>query len=100
MSKILAASSWSSGKDSCFACYKAKQQGHKITSLINFTNFNGTGSVSHGLSAAIIKKQASLAGIPFLQKAMPKNGYTDEFKKLIEELKIKDDIKEIGRAHV
>ena len=90
-----AISLWSGGKDSCFACYKAKQQGHRITSLINFTNFDGAGSVSHGLSAAIINKQARLADIPFLQKAMPQKGYTEAFKALIEELKIKDGIEGI-----
>ncbi len=90
-----AVSLWSGGKDSCFACYKAKQQGHKITSLINFTNIDGAGSVSHGLSAAIIKKQACLADIPFLQKAMPQTGYTDAFKTVIKELKTKDGIEGI-----
>lgn len=90
-----AVSLWSGGKDSCFACYKAKQQGHKITSLINFSNIDGTFSVSHGLSADIIKKQADLTGIPFLQKAMPEKGYTDAFKKLIEGFKIEDGIEGI-----
>lgn len=90
-----AVSLWSGGKDSCFACYKAKQEGHEITSLINFADANGRSSVSHGLSAAIIKRQARLAGIPFLQKTMPKDGYTDAFKALIEKFKIKDGIEGI-----
>ena len=29
-------SSWSGGKDSCFACYKALKAGYKITHLVNF----------------------------------------------------------------
>lgn len=86
---------WSGGKDSCFACYKAKQQGHRIISLINFTNADGTGSVSHGLSASIIQRQVVLIDIPFLQKAMPQKGYRDAFKALIEELKTKKGIEGI-----
>jgi len=86
---------WSGGKDSCFACYKAKQQGHRIISFINFTNADGTGSVSHGLSASIIQRQVVLIDIPFLQKAMPQKGYRDAFKALLEELKTKEGIEGI-----
>jgi len=86
---------WSGGKDSCFACYKAKLQGHRIISLINFADSDGTGSVSHGLSADIIRKQARLIDIPFLQKAMPKKGYREAFKALIEDYKIKEGIEGI-----
>ena len=83
---------WSGGKDSCFACYKAKQQGYQILSVINFTDSDRVNSVSHGLSADIIQKQADLIDIPLLQKAMPKKGYKDAFKVLIEELKAKEGI--------
>jgi uncharacterized protein (TIGR00290 family) len=93
--KMKAVSLWSGGKDSCFACYKAKSEGHRIASLINFTDSRGSGSVSHGLSADIIRKQARLIDIPFLQKAMPQKGYRDAFKTLIEELKTKEGIEGI-----
>jgi len=86
---------WSGGKDSCFACYKAKLQGHRIVLLINFADSDGTGSVSHGLSADIIRKQTRLIDIPFLQKAMPEKGYREAFKALIEEYKIKEGIEGI-----
>ena len=86
---------WSGGKDSCFACYKAKQQGYQIVSVVNFTNSDGCDSVSHGLSANIIQRQAGLIDIPLLQKAMPRKGYTDEFKVLVEELKVKEGIEGI-----
>jgi len=86
---------WSGGKDSCFACYQAKLQGHQISAVVNFTNSDGTGSVSHGLSAEIIQRQTEMIEIPLLQKAMPKQGYRDAFKALIEELKTKEGIKGI-----
>ena len=86
---------WSGGKDSCFAYYKAKQQGYQIISVINFTDSDRVNSVSHGLSADIIQKQADLIDTPLLQKTMPKKGYKDAFKVLIEELKAKEGIEGI-----
>jgi len=86
---------WSAGKDSCLACYKAKLAGHKISFLVNFANSKGENSISHGLSAQIIRHQASLAGIPLIQKAMPLMNYREEFEKLILELKKKEGIEGI-----
>lgn len=90
-----AVSLWSGGKDSCFACYKAKLQGHQVVSLINFTDYDGNGSLSHGLSADIIQRQSSFTGIPFLQKSMPKKNYRDAFQALIREYKINEGIEGI-----
>ncbi len=78
---------WSGGKDSCFACYKAKSEGYNIVSLFNFTNYDGKNSISHGLSSQIIRKQVSLLDIPLFQKAMPKKNYREEFKNVINEWK-------------
>ncbi|MFA5144555.1 MAG: diphthine--ammonia ligase [Candidatus Omnitrophota bacterium] len=86
---------WSAGKDSCFACYKAIGSGHDVLALINFTQTNGRESLSHGLSSDAILKQAKLTGIPVVQKAMPKEGYRDEFKRLISEWKDKKGIQGI-----
>jgi uncharacterized protein (TIGR00290 family) len=86
---------WSGGKDSCFACYKAKSQGHEVISLINFTDYSGHGSLSHGLSADIIQRQSCFIGIPFLQKSMPKKGYRDAFQALIQEYKTKEGVEGI-----
>lgn len=86
---------WSGGKDSCFACYKAKSQGHQVISLINFTDSEGVSSVSHGLSASIIKRQTSLVGIPLMQKPMPQKGYPDAFQELIRDYKAKEGIEGI-----
>ena len=83
---------WSGGKDSCFACYKAVSEGHKIISLMNFTQPDGELSLSHGLPANIIKDQASLAGIPILQKGMPWGSYEKEFKALINDWKKEKDM--------
>ncbi len=86
---------WSGGKDSCFACYKAKLQGYQVVSLINFTNYDGNGSLSHGLSADIIQRQLRFIGIPFLQKPMSQKNYRDAFQALIQEYKINEGIEGI-----
>ncbi len=80
-----AVSLWSGGKDSCFACYQAKLQGHKIVSVFNFVNPDGNSSLSHGLSAGIIQRQLATVDIPFLQKSMPREGYRHAFIELINE---------------
>ncbi len=78
---------WSGGKDSCLACYRARSKGYEVVGLQNFTAGSGVNSLSHGLSAKVIGRQAKMTGIPSFQKAMPKEGYRDEFKRLIEEWK-------------
>ena len=82
-----AISLWSGGKDSCLACYKAISGGHDIAGLLNFMTSSQTNSLSHGLSAEVIGRQAGMTGIPSFQKAMPKEGYRDEFIKVIKEWK-------------
>lgn len=74
---------WSAGKDSCFAGYIAKQKGHQILALFNFTKADGKSSLSHGLSREIIRKQAEMTGIPIVQKAVTWGNYRREFKKLV-----------------
>lgn len=86
---------WSGGKDSCFACYLAIKAGHTLITLLNFAREDGSHSISHGLSAEIISRQAEHTGIPFLQNAMPSAFYRDEFKRLIAGLKKKDGIEGI-----
>jgi uncharacterized protein (TIGR00290 family) len=86
---------WSAGKDSCFACYKARAMGHQVVSLVNFMQPHGKDSLSHGLSAELISKQAGLTGIPLIQKAMPQGSYEKEFKNLIMQWKEKRGIQGI-----
>lgn len=74
---------WSGGKDSCFACYRAMALGHELAVLFNFSQPGGGDSLSHGLSAELILKQAGLTGIPVVQQAMSRERYRDEFKALI-----------------
>ncbi len=56
--------SWSGGKDSCYAFYKAKEGGLAPKVLLNVMNENGDKSRSHGISVAVLNAQASAIGLP------------------------------------
>ncbi len=75
------AASWSGGKDSCFACYLAIQQGMKISHLVHFDRPNNL----HGVDPGMIRLQAELAGIPFIQKRVMAEDFEREFKKIVGE---------------
>ncbi len=82
MGKIIAASSWSGGKDSCFACYKALQSGYEIKYLVNFISREHRRCCFHGVEAGLLKLQAERIGIPLMQKevAADMKQYEKEFK--------------------
>ena len=84
--------SWSGGKDSCFAVYKAIQRGMKIAGLMNcISRENGRVSF-HGVDAGLIQAQATLLGIPLLQKETTADRYADEFKEGVRTLAKGNDI--------
>ncbi|HAK61508.1 MAG TPA: ATP pyrophosphatase [Nitrospiraceae bacterium] len=79
--------SWSGGKDSCFACYKAMQAGHTIGTFVNFISHD-SGRVSfHGTDPELITMQAKLAGIPLHQQTTTMNTYEQEFIQTVRSLK-------------
>ncbi len=56
--------SWSGGKDSCYAYYKAVEQGYGPTVLLNVMNEFGDRSRSHGITKEILEAQANAMGVP------------------------------------
>ncbi|WNH07865.1 diphthine--ammonia ligase [Thalassobellus suaedae] len=56
--------SWSGGKDSCYAFYKAIQQGYKPTVLLNVMNEFGDRSRSHGIPKNVLEAQAAALELP------------------------------------
>ena len=80
---MLVASSWSGGKDSCFACYKAMQEGHRVGCLVNFISNQYKRVSFHGVPANLIAKQAECMGIPLLQRETTMENYEAEFKEAI-----------------
>jgi diphthine-ammonia ligase len=89
MPSVQAVSSWSGGKDSCLACYKAINNGHKIKYLLNFVSKESKRCCFHGIDRALIKHQAELIGIPLILKEVSKDmqEYEKEFKEAVSELK-------------
>lgn len=79
--------SLSGGKDCCLALYRAKAAGLDVCYLANMVTADGKRSCSHGISAAVIKRQAEALGIPIAQRRTTGETYEAEFVKLLEEFK-------------
>ena len=78
--------SWSGGKDSCFACYLALNQGYKISRLVNFISQEFKRVSFHGTESRLIQLQSQSLGIPLLQRETTWNGYEQEFREAVRSL--------------
>ena len=78
-------SSWSGGKDSCYAMMKAVAEGLTPKVLLNMMNENGKVSRSHGLPLSILKQQAMKMQLPL--EAVPAT-WGDYEEKFISTLKV------------
>ncbi|MDD5195129.1 MAG: diphthine--ammonia ligase [Candidatus Omnitrophica bacterium] len=89
MGTLAAISSWSGGKDSCLACYKAIKRGYRIQNLVNFISNVSKRCCFHGIEANLIKLQAQLIGIPLLQYEVTADmqEYEKEFKAAVSGIK-------------
>lgn len=85
MSPVVA--SWS-GKESCFACYKAILEGFKVSHLLNFVSKDER-CMSHGLHSKLIAAQSQAIEIPIVQRQVTWDTYEQGFKIAIRELKKK-----------
>ncbi|MBU0547580.1 MAG: diphthine--ammonia ligase [Candidatus Omnitrophica bacterium] len=92
MDKLKAIASWSGGKDSCLACYKAMQQGYDVKLLLNFVSRESKRGCFHGIEGRLLKFQADLIGIPLAQKEVSPDmqKYEEEFKTAVTELRGKN----------
>lgn len=83
------ACSWSGGKDSALACYKAIQKGYQVTHLLNFISKEYQRCCFHGIQKELLETQANLIGIPLFQKAVSPDMklYEEEFKAAVKDLK-------------
>lgn len=78
--------SWSGGKDSCLACYKAIQSGYTVSHLVNFISAEFKRVSFHGIPAELIQIQADAMGIPLLQKEVHPDDYEPSFKEAVRSL--------------
>jgi uncharacterized protein (TIGR00290 family) len=80
--------SWSGGKDSCFACYKAIQEGYDVAQLLIMMS-NQTTSNFHMISSALLDAQSQAVGIPIVKWVTTPHNYEQEFKKALLQMKAK-----------
>ena len=81
------AASWSGGKDSCFACFKAIQEGFKVVNLLTMMSRDGRSNF-HMIKADLLDAQAKALGIPLIKRETTSITYEQEFKKSLQQLKI------------
>jgi uncharacterized protein (TIGR00290 family) len=88
--KVIA--SWSSGKDSCLACYKAIKMGYTVKCLFNTISNDSKRVRFHGVNKDLLKKQAEAVSIPLYQIETTPDGYIQEFKDAVRKLMERDGI--------
>jgi diphthine-ammonia ligase len=79
--------SWSGGKDSCFAMMQAIEQGNVPVVLLNMMNENGLVSRSHAIPKQILLKQAEMICLPIVTKPVSWEDYGNIFIETLRELK-------------
>ena len=79
--------SWSGGKDSSLACYKAMKESFEVSHLLNFLSEDGKRERAYGTRPFLLKLQSEAIGIPIVQVNASWEGYEAKFKKKAEELK-------------
>jgi diphthine-ammonia ligase len=84
MNKVIV--SWSGGKDSCLACYKAIKMGYNVCYLLNTISNEYKRVRFHGTRDTLIQKQAQAVGIPLLQVETTANSYEKEFKEAVKSI--------------
>lgn len=82
--KVVAA--WSGGKDSCFACYKAIQEGYEVISLLTFMQSEKQSNF-HGLNVELLDAQSQAIGIPLVKRVTSPDTYEKQFKDALWQLK-------------
>ncbi|MGH2667016.1 diphthine--ammonia ligase [Flavobacterium sp.] len=81
--------SWSGGKDSCYAMMKAVEEGFVPKVLLNMMNENGKISRSHGLPLTLLQQQAQKMQLPLEAVPATWNDYEAHFIQTLKNLKIK-----------
>lgn len=83
-----AVTSWSGGKDSCFACYKAIQEGFDVSQLLTMMA-DPSKSNFHMISSELLDAQSQAIGIPIVKWTTTPDTYEQEFKKALLQMKAK-----------
>ena len=80
--------SWSGGKETSLACYKAMQDRNlRVKYLLNMVSEDGSHSRSHGIRSALLRVQSDAMDIPIIQRRASWKNYEEEFKKALSQFK-------------
>jgi diphthine-ammonia ligase len=79
--------SWSGGKDSCLALYKAIQNGGIPKALLTMLTEDGERTRSHGLPVDVVQCQAKALGIQLVVRKSSWNDYEENFLSAISKFK-------------
>jgi uncharacterized protein (TIGR00290 family) len=71
--------SWSGGKDSCLALWRARQSGMTILRLITALDESGQRARSHGVPPALLQAQADALGVPLAFYSASWQQYEEKF---------------------
>ena len=77
--------SWSGGKDSCLALYRAMASGGTLHSLVNMLTEDNERSRSHGLPRTVLEAQAAAIGVPLLTASATWDDYERAFVELLKQ---------------
>jgi len=80
--------SWSGGKDSAFALYLAKQQGHEVVNILTMM-LREEKSFFHLIHSVMLDAQADAMDISLIKKQVGNETYEHDFKEVLTELKSK-----------
>jgi uncharacterized protein (TIGR00290 family) len=80
--------SWSGGKDSCFATYKAIQEGFNVSQLLIMMSDASTSNF-HMISSDLLDAQSQAIGIPIVKQITTPDTYEKDFKKALMQMKVK-----------
>lgn len=77
---------WSGGKDSCFACYKAMQEGYDVVQLLIMMGSKSESNF-HMISIELLDAQSQAIGIPIIKKITTPNDYELKFTNALLQMK-------------
>ena len=85
MAESNVAVSWSGGKDSCLALYRALQQRYSVRALLNFVSQDSKRCCFHGVPRELMEWQSQSLGIPLVTHPMPDamREYEEAFRRAI-----------------
>ena len=71
--------SWSGGKDSCLALWRARQSGVRIERLVTALDESGQRARSHGVPPVLLQAQADALGVPLVFYSASWQQYEEKF---------------------